>query len=106
MKHAILFAIGIAGLLASVFALRGGATGVEKRTEYYTNGQIQLECELRGGVREGECQRFWPDGTPQASGRYEDGLMCGTWTFWNQDGSEDASRSGHYVGGELAAAEK
>ena len=106
MKHALLFAIGIAGLLASVFALRGGATGVEKRTEYYTNGQIQLECELRGGVREGECQRFWPDGTPQASGRYEDGRMCGPWTFWNQDGSEDASRSGRYVGGELAAAEK
>jgi len=105
MKHALLFAIGIAGLLATVFALRGGATGVEKRTEYYTNGQIQLECELQGGVRAGQCQRYWPDGKPQASGRYEDGRMSGTWTFWNQDGSEDSSRSGRYVAGELAGAQ-
>jgi hypothetical protein len=106
MKHALLFAIGIAGLLATVFALRSGATGGAKQIEYYSNGQIQLECELQGSVREGECQRYWPDGKPQASGRYEDGRMNGTWTFWNQDGSEDASRSGRYVSGELAVAEK
>jgi hypothetical protein len=31
--------------------------------------------------------------------------MSGTWTFWNQDGSEDGSRSGLYVAGELAGAQ-
>ncbi len=102
MKHALLFAVGIAGLLATVFALRGGAAQAEKHTEYYTNGQIQLECELQGGVRAGQCQRYWPNGKPQASGRYEDGSMSGTWTFWNEDGSEDSARSGRYVAGEYA----
>ena len=102
MKHALLFAIGICGLLATVFALHGSPAQGEKRIEYYTNGQIQLECELHGGVRQGECQRYWPNGKPQAEGRYEDGSMSGTWMFWNEDGTPDRSRSGNYVAGEYA----
>ena len=90
MKRALLYAIGCAGLLAAVFAFHGGAREGEKRVEYYPNGQIQLECDLQGGVRQGECRRYWPDGKPQAEGRYEDGTMSGTWTFWNEDGSERA----------------
>jgi antitoxin component YwqK of YwqJK toxin-antitoxin module len=102
MKHALLFAIGIAGLVATVFALRGGATQAEKRIEYYTNGRIQTECELHGGVRDGESRRYWPDGKRLAEGRYVDGTMSGTWTFWNEDGTPDNSRSGRYVAGEHA----
>jgi antitoxin component YwqK of YwqJK toxin-antitoxin module len=102
MKLALLFAIGCAGLLASVFALHGNAAQPEKRVEYYTNGQIQFECELQSGVRQGECHRYFPDGKPQAEGRYEDGSMTGTWTFWNEDGTPDRSRSGSYVAGEYA----
>jgi uncharacterized protein len=100
MKYLLLFAIGIAGLVASVFALHGGGAQAEKRLEYYANGQVQVECELREGVREGECHRFWPNGKPLAEGAYTNGLMSGTWTFWNEDGSEDAARSGAYVRGE------
>ncbi len=102
MKNALLFAVGSAGLLATVFALRGGATQGEKRVEYYANGQVQYECELQAGVRAGECQRFWPNGRLQAQGRYEDGSMSGSWTFWNEDGSQDGSRSGRYLAGEYA----
>ncbi len=102
MKQLLLFALGIAGLVATVFALRAGTPAGEKRIEYYANGHVQVECELRGGVREGECHRFWPDGKPLAEGRYSDGVMSGAWTFWNEDGSEDRTRSGRYVAGEFA----
>jgi MORN repeat variant len=101
MKHALLFGIGIAGLVASVFALRGGAAPGERRVEYYPSGQVQLECELQEGVREGECRRFWPDGKPMAEGQYENGLMNGRWEFWNEDGTPDPARSGEYVAGRL-----
>ena len=99
MKHALLFGFGIAGLVATVFSLRGGASGGERKVEYYSSGQIQIECELRGGVREGLCRRYWPDGKPMAEGHYENGLMIGTWSFWNEDGTPDLARSGEYAGG-------
>ena len=102
MKHTLLYAIGIVGLVVSVFALRGGAGQGELKVEYYASGQVQVECELRDGVRDGECQRYWPDGKLLAKGRYENGLMTGTWTFWNADGTPDGSRSGTYVAGEFA----
>lgn len=102
MKHALLFALGIVGLVATVFALRGGAPEGEKRIEYYASGRVQAECQQRDGVREGECRRYWPDGKPMAEGSYVNGLMSGDWTFWNEDGSEDRSRSGRYVAGEYA----
>lgn len=102
MKHLLLFAVGICGLVATVFALRGGAPAAEKRIEYYANGQVQAECAVHEGVREGPCRRFWPDGKPQAEGSYVDGRMSGAWTFWNEDGTEDRSRSGEYAAGERA----
>ena len=101
MKHLLLLAIGLVGLVATVFALRGGATEAEKRIEYYANGHVQVECELSHGVREGLCRRYWPDGKLMAEGQYSDGLMSGSWTFWNQDGTPDGTRTGKYVGGEF-----
>src|SRR5689334_6846532 len=102
MKKSLLLVLGIAGLLVTVFALRGGAGAAEKRIEYYANGQVQVECELQNGVREGLCRRYWPDGKLLAEGRYEDGRMSGSWTFWNQDGTPDGARSGEYVAGEYS----
>lgn len=103
MKRSLLLALGILGLVAAVFALRGASNPGEQRTEYYANGQVQSECACKDGVREGTCRRFWADGKAQAEGQYTAGLMSGRWSFWNQDGSEDSGRSGEYRAGQRVA---
>ncbi|MBK7644302.1 MAG: hypothetical protein IPJ19_14875 [Planctomycetes bacterium] len=101
MRKSLIFAVGLAGLVASVFALRGSGSAVEKRTDYYANGQVQSEYVLHEGVRDGACHRYWPDGKPLAEGEFQHGEMSGEWSFWNQDGALDASRSGRYVAGKF-----
>ena len=101
MKRSLLFALGIAGLVATVFALRGASGQDALRVDYYANGQVQAECEVQDGVRDGLSRRYWPDGKPMAEGHYRSGSMHGSWTFWNQDGSEDLERTGEYVDGKL-----
>ena len=103
MKHLILFAIGIVGLVAAVPALHGGPKQAEARGEYFASGQIQSECPTHEGVRDGECKRYWPNGKLQAQGQYLDGSMNGSWSFWNEDGTPDTARTGNYADGKFAA---
>jgi antitoxin component YwqK of YwqJK toxin-antitoxin module len=82
-------------------ALRSGGGGDEMRsqTTYFANGQVDTECELHDGQREGTCRKFYSDGTKLAEGRYSAGKMEGEWTFWRRGGEIDAERSGTYVAG-------
>ena len=91
----------VAGLTVSVRAIQASHDPNDTRSQatYYANGQVEMECETRAGKREGACRRFFPDGAKQAEGRYVDGKMDGEWTFWLDDGSVDAARSGRYAAG-------
>src|SRR5262245_7270774 len=91
----------VAGLTVSVRAIQGSHDANDQKTQatYYTNGQVEMECETRAGKREGACRRYYPNGAKQAEGHYADGKMEGPWTFWLEDGSVDATRSGSYAAG-------
>ena len=101
---ALILLAGLAGLTVSVRALQGGRASAESRihTTYYANGQVEMECDTQEGRREGACRRFYADGRRMAEGNYAAGKMEGRWTFWLEDGTVDAARSGIYAAGERA----
>ena len=97
---ALVVLAALAGLTISVRALRASSEAAASQTTYYANGQIESECEVRDGRKEGLCRRFYANGEKQAEGAYAAGRMDGPWTFWREDGSVDAERSGDYVAGD------
>ncbi len=102
MKLPFLIALACAaGLTVSVRVIQSAhaSTASQAQQTYYANGQIEMECETREGKREGACRRYYANGAKQAEGRYVDGKMEGPWTFWLEDGSVDAARSGSYAAG-------
>ncbi len=102
---ALLLLAGLAALTVSVRAFSGGGDAPESRTQttYYANGQVDTECETREGRREGRCTHYSPDGKKLSEGAFVGGRMQGSWTFWREDASVDAERSGTYVDGERVA---
>jgi len=101
VKLPTLLLVVAAGAALSLGALRSGnRTGeIRSQTTYFANGQIDTECELEDGRRDGICRRFYSDGSKLAEGSYSAGKMEGEWTFWRHDGELDAERSGTYAGG-------
>ena len=101
MKLPAMILVATVGTAASFGVFRSGAgtETVRSQTTYFANGQVDTECSVRDGVREGIARRFYSDGTKQAEGSYAAGKMEGEWTFWRRDGSLDAERSGLYAGG-------
>lgn len=76
----------------------------EKIKDWYEEGVREGELrsglrqasEYSGGLRNGQASTFYPSGAKEGEGRYRDGLMSGSWNFWNEDGSVDSKRSGQY----------
>ena len=101
MKLPALIVVASLGTAASfgVFRSRGAAETVQSQTTYFANGQVDTECAVRDGQREGPCRRFYSDGSKMAEGSYAAGRMEGAWSFWRRDGSLDADRSGQYAAG-------
>lgn len=102
---ALLLVLGVTGLTATLGAIANvrGSDPERVRTTYYTNGQVESECEYAEGRRMGVCRRFHPDGSRMAEGSYEAGKMEGRWSFWHADLSLDGARSGVYRAGEKTA---
>lgn len=102
MKLPALILVATAGAAASfgVFSSGGGTAEIRSQTTYFANGQIDTECAVKDGQRDGLCQRFYADGTKMAEGSYAAGKMEGEWSFWRRDGSLDAERSGTYASGD------
>ena len=48
-------------------------------------------------VKEGPYVRWGHDGLKLEEGNYHEGKRLGEWTFRNEDGSIDATRSGYYA---------
>jgi len=101
MRLPALILVATAGTAASfgVFRSGRGPDPIHSQTTYFANGQIDTECAVRDGQRDGICRRFYPDGSKLSEGSYAAGKMEGEWTFWRRDGSQDAERSGTYAAG-------
>jgi antitoxin component YwqK of YwqJK toxin-antitoxin module len=101
MRLPALILVATAGTAASfgIFRSASGAETIHSQTTYFANGQVDTECSVRDGQRDGTCRRFYADGTKQSEGSYSAGKMEGEWTFWRRDGSLDTERSGTYAGG-------
>jgi hypothetical protein len=56
------------------------------------------EIQLPGGewLRDGPATRWSRSGSKLEEGSYRDGKREGMWTFWNEDGSIDGSKTGLY----------
>jgi len=101
----LLLALGILGLLGSVASSRGigSGGGPDLRTTYYANGQVEAECRIVDGRREGPYRRFHPGGQLAEEGLYVAARREGAWRFFEPDGTLDASRSGLYRSGKRVA---
>jgi len=89
----LLLCIIVLGLQAA----SDGATDLSgSRTSRWPNGSAREQATFSEGLREGHCQRWHPDGTPRAEGRYASGKKTGEWRFFDKSGAIDTSRSGVY----------
>jgi antitoxin component YwqK of YwqJK toxin-antitoxin module len=95
----LLLLIGLTGLVVGGATLAARTRAEDAQTTYWANGHLQARTEVREGKPDGRCERFYPDGTKQAEGRYEAGRMEGEWLFWRADGTVDAERTGTYRDG-------
>jgi len=102
MKLPGLILVATIGAAASfgMFSSGGGPGSIRSQTTYFANGQIDTECSVKDGLREGISRRFYSDGSKMSEGSYAAGKMEGEWTFWHRDGSLDPERSGTYAAGE------
>ncbi|MCP3917503.1 MAG: hypothetical protein GY711_18315 [bacterium] len=72
----------------------GWPNGYRKtRTEFISDGK-------RGRIEHGKHRAWFESGQMQEEGRYEHGRRTGIWRVFQEDGTLDASRSGHYAAGE------
>ena len=97
----ITITIGVIGLVASLGVLAGaGGDGDDAvHTSYYSNGQPKETARFVAGIRDGECTRWYEDGTLKAEGVFEQGKMVGDWVWMTPEGEPDARRSGIYEAG-------
>ncbi|MBN1198244.1 MAG: hypothetical protein JXA23_02750 [Bacteroidales bacterium] len=55
----------------------------------YANGRVEMEGNVRNGLKEGLWIYYYPNGQKQMEGIYKDGLKEGTWTYWTDNGVQE-----------------
>jgi uncharacterized protein len=55
----------------------------------YRNGKIELEGNVKDGLKEGLWIYYYPNGQKKMEGIYKDGLKEGTWTYWQENGMQE-----------------
>jgi len=51
-----------------------------KQTEYYENGQMEMEENYKDGVKDGKWTFYYENGQIREEGNYKDGNGDGKWT--------------------------
>ncbi len=54
----------------------------------YANGNIRFEVELKDGLKHGNYEAYYPDGTRKIRGRFRNDEQVGTWRFYNEEGKQ------------------
>lgn len=57
--------------------------------EFYPEGHLKSECEIREGRRHGKYHEYHEDGTLKIRGKYSKGLPKGTWTYYSENGKPE-----------------
>ncbi|MCK0160921.1 DUF3352 domain-containing protein [Allomuricauda sp. F6463D] len=54
----------------------------------YANGNIRFEVELKDGLKHGNYEVYYPDGTRKIRGRFRNDEQVGTWRYYNKEGDQ------------------
>ncbi|MDR3060597.1 MAG: DUF3352 domain-containing protein, partial [Dysgonamonadaceae bacterium] len=57
--------------------------------EFYPEGAIKSECEIKNGIRHGKYHEYYETGGLYIRGKYKKGIQKGTWKYYTQDGKLD-----------------
>jgi len=52
--------------------------------EYYDNGNIRVEMNLKNGIKDGYTNIYFLSGIKKEQRSYKEGEMHGTWITWNE----------------------
>ncbi|MEM6672829.1 MAG: hypothetical protein AAF726_08280 [Planctomycetota bacterium] len=83
------------GVVLAAVEYRGNLPHGTART-WSEDGVLIEELVNVEGERTGPSQTWYADGSPQSSGRLENGRRDGRWTYWKEDGSINERWSGVY----------
>jgi len=62
-------------------------------TEYFENGLVSLELNIRNGLEHGALDYYFSNGVQKEHREYRDGKKHGTWITWNEQGIRMAEAS-------------
>lgn len=71
---------------------------------YYGDGRPRSSTTFLDGAKHGPYEAWHPSGSKECEGQFEAGLREGYWRFWNDDGTTDTERTGHYRAGRRESA--
>ncbi|RRD73584.1 DUF3352 domain-containing protein [Tannerella forsythia] len=55
--------------------------------EFYPEGALKSECEIRNGQRHGKYHEYFENGSLKIRGRYDQDHPTGTWKYYTEDGT-------------------
>lgn len=55
--------------------------------EFYPEGALKSECEIRNGQRHGKYHEYFGNGSLKIRGRYDKDHPTGTWKYYTEDGT-------------------
>ena len=85
--------------LTGSYDARGRRTGEWRG--FSKRGAREFVATFVEGELDGPYVQYWPGGDKRGEGSYQQGLLHGPWSFWNEDGSVDGVRTGNYSEGTL-----
>ena len=57
--------------------------------EFYPEGHLKSECEIRDGRRHGKYHEYYEDGTLKVRGKYGKDRPKGTWLYYSKEGKQE-----------------
>ena len=58
-----------------------------KYNEYYDNGNLKIEANLKEGLKHGIYREYFDNGNLRVKGRYKNDLMDGNWKIYDENGN-------------------
>ncbi|MCR5014035.1 MAG: hypothetical protein K6A28_04590 [Bacteroidales bacterium] len=65
---------------------------------YYEDGAVWMEGDMKGQLREGDWKSYFPDGKVQSTGTFKDGLRVGKAVIYFENGN--INMEGYYDNGD------
>ena len=60
--------------------------------EFYSEGALKSEVEVKEGKRHGRYREYYEDGTLKLRGKYANNKPKGTWKYYTEDGKFERKR--------------